>query len=104
MDEGEEVSLCLLAAEGDALEALELADRLFDAGAASVEGLGEEVGFVLFVGLGRDDGNDPALSRRLTVGLAVIALVADRCARIDIGTTVLSNICTRCAEGDSEAR
>ena len=59
---------------------------MFDAGAASVEGLGEEVGFVLFVGLGRDDGNDPALSRRLTVCLAGIALVADRGARVDVGT------------------
>jgi hypothetical protein len=87
-DEGGKVSLCLFASEGDALEALELTDGLLDARPASVESRGEEVGFVLFVGLGRDDGNDPALARRLTVCLAGIALVADRGARVDVRTKI----------------
>ena len=50
-DEGGEVRVGLLAAEREALEALELADRPLDAGACPVERLGEEGG----PGLGRVD-------------------------------------------------
>ena len=41
-DEGSEVLACFLAAERNALEALELADKLFDAGAGAIERLREE--------------------------------------------------------------
>lgn len=87
-DEGCEVALCLFAAKRDALEALELADGLFDAGAAAVERVGEEVRLVLLVGLVRDDRDDAALACRGAVGLAGIPLAADRIARIDIGAEV----------------
>lgn len=45
-DEGSEVGCGFLAAEGDPLEALQLADRLLNAGAASVKELGEEGGLL----------------------------------------------------------
>ena len=45
-DEGAVIAGGLLAAERNALEALELADRLFDAGACLVEGLWKERRFV----------------------------------------------------------
>jgi len=41
-DEGSEVPVRFLATERNALEALELADHVLDAGAALVEGAGEE--------------------------------------------------------------
>src|SRR4051812_18241189 len=41
-DEGSEVLVRFLAAERNALEALELADEVFDAGAGSIERLREE--------------------------------------------------------------
>lgn len=78
----------LLAAQSDALEALELADGLLDSGTASIEGLGEEHGLVLRVLPEGDDRRDAACSSRLTVGLCVIALVGDGGARRDIGTDV----------------
>ena len=84
-DEGSEVSLRLLAAQGDALEALELADGLLDTGTPPVERSGEEGGPVLLVRLGRDDGNDAARACGLAVGLAGIAFVADGRAWIDVG-------------------
>lgn len=39
----------------------------------------------------RDDGHDAAFARRLPVGLAGVALVADGGARIDIGPKVEQN-------------
>lgn len=59
-DDGCEVPLCLLAAQGDPLETLELSDRLLDAGAAFVDGLCEEARLVLLVGLARDNRDDAA--------------------------------------------
>ena len=41
-DEGSEVLVRFLAAERNGLEALELADKLFDAGAGAIERLWEE--------------------------------------------------------------
>jgi hypothetical protein len=55
-EEGGEVGLCLLAAQGDALEALELADGLLDPGAAAVERVGEALGGRDGVGLVRELG------------------------------------------------
>lgn len=81
-DEGEEVRLRLLAAQGDALEALELADGLLDAGAAPVERLGEEARPVLGGALVRDDGGDAALAAEGSIVVAVEALVRHRRARI----------------------
>jgi hypothetical protein len=46
-DEGSEVLVRFLAAERNALEALELADELFDASAGPVERLREEARLVL---------------------------------------------------------
>lgn len=58
---------------------------MLDAGAASVDGLGEETGLVLLIGLVRDDRDDTALACGIAIGPAGIALVADRCPRIDVG-------------------
>ncbi len=78
----------LLAAEGDAFEALELAHGLLDAGAAPVEGAREEGGRVLGRGLHGDHRTDAARPRRRAVGLAVVALVADGRTRGDVGPEV----------------
>ena len=78
----------LLTAEGDAFEALQLSHGLLDAGAASVEGAREEGGRVLGRRLDGDDGTDAARARRLAIGLAVVAFVADGGARGDLGAEV----------------
>lgn len=102
MDEGQEVSCGLLAAEGNAFKALdafgrllraELADGLIDAGTGLVKGFREEGGLGLGIRLVRDDRRDAAVVGGLPVGLAVIAFgasppqwaVADGGARLDIG-------------------
>ena len=59
---------------------------MLDAGARSVEEPGEEGGLVLFVGLVGNDRGDAAGARGGAVGLAGIALVADRGARSDVGS------------------
>ena len=56
-----------------------------------MEGLGEEARLLSLIGLARDDGGGAALSRRLPVGLAGLALAglalaADRRARPDVGS------------------
>lgn len=84
-DDGCEVSLGLFAAQGDPLEALELSDGLLDAGPPAIEGVGEEAGFVLLVGLVRNDRDDSARARRVSVGSACVPLVRYSGTRIDIG-------------------
>lgn len=59
---------------------------MLDAGATFVEGLGKEARLLLLIGLVRNDGDDAALACRFSIGLAGIPLVADGCARIDIGS------------------
>ncbi len=76
-DEGGEVRLGLFAAQGDALEALELAHSLLDPGAASVERAREVPGGRGGVGLLRDHRNGTAGAGGGPVGAAVIALVGD---------------------------
>jgi len=63
-NEGSEVLGGLLAAQGDAFEALELAVTLFDAGASGVEDFGKEGGLVFGVLAVGDDGADAAPARR----------------------------------------
>ena len=77
-DEGSVVPGGFLATESNALEALELSDALLDAGASAVEGFRKESGSVLGIRLGGNDGADAAGSGGLAVGLAVVALVADK--------------------------
>ena len=76
------------AAEGDALEALEPPDALFDAGAGFIEGACEEGWLVLFVGLVGNDGSDAARSRGVPIGLAGVAFVADDGAGLNVGPDV----------------
>ncbi len=95
-DDGGEVPLCFLAAQGDALEALELADGLLDASATPVKRLGEETRFRFLVGLVRDDRDDAALASRRPVGLAGIALVADSSPRIGVGAKAKKDREVRC--------
>src|SRR4051812_35558305 len=61
-DEGSEVPVRFLATERNALEALELADEVFDAGAGAIERLREEGRPVLGRCLDRDHRADAALA------------------------------------------
>jgi hypothetical protein len=90
-DDRPEVSFGLFASQGDALEALQPPEALFDARTRLVEGPGEEGGFVLFVGFVRDDRSNAALSRRLAVGLAGVTLVANDGARLNVRPDVEQN-------------
>src|SRR5215213_8988585 len=83
-DEGSEVLVRFLAAERNALEALELADEVFDAGAGAVERLREESRPVLGRCLERDHRADATLPRRHAVALAVVAFVTHRSPRRDV--------------------
>ena len=67
------------------LEVLESAERLLDASAAFVDGLCKEARLTLLVGLARNDRDDAARARRLSVGLAGVTLVGNGRPRIDIG-------------------
>src|SRR3954471_10614167 len=77
-DERPEVPVGLLAAERDALEALELSHELLDAGARPVERLREEGRPLLGRGLHGDNRADASLAGRSPVGLGIIAFVAYR--------------------------
>jgi hypothetical protein len=83
-DEGGEVLLGFLAAQGDAFEALDFADSLLDAGAALVEGLGKESGLGGDIVAVRDGGADAASARRLSVCLGIVTLVAEHRSRGDV--------------------
>jgi hypothetical protein len=83
-NEGGEVLCGFLAAQGDPLEALELADGLLDTGAGSVESTRKVFGLGRNILTVRDNGTDAALARGLAVRLAVVALVADHCPGRDV--------------------
>ena len=87
-DESGKVLGGLLAAQGDAFEALDFADALLDAGPPLVEDLGKEGGLVFGVLSVRDGGTDAAPARRLSVGLGVVAFVAENSSRRDVGADV----------------
>jgi hypothetical protein len=74
----------LLASQGDALEAFQLADGLLDARAGSVEHFREESGLVFCVGAVRDDRDDATLSTSCAVGGGIVAFVRQGCARRDV--------------------
>ena len=84
-DEGAEVPVCLLAAQRDALEALELADQLLDPSASPVERFREERRSALGRPPVRDHRADAALARGRTVALGVVALVAHGSTGRDLG-------------------
>jgi hypothetical protein len=88
VDEGAIAGAGLVAAHGDTLEAFQLADGLFDAGAQLVERLGEETAPLLGVFATRDDWGYAAVPRALTIGGTVVALVGDGDARADVGPDV----------------
>jgi hypothetical protein len=90
-DKGSEVPGRFLAAERDALEALQFADQLLDAGARPIERLRKESGRVLLVGLVGDHGRDAALAGCRTVGLGGIALVAHCRPGRDVGAEIEEN-------------
>jgi hypothetical protein len=83
-DEGGEVLVRLLAAEGDALEALELTDQLLDARPRPVERFREEGRPRLGRGFVRDHRADAPLARRGTVALGVITFVGHGGAGRDV--------------------
>jgi hypothetical protein len=86
--DGAEVSRRLLAAERNALEAFELADRLLDAGAGAIERLRKESRPVLLIGLVRNHRGDATLARRRTVALSGVSLVAHRGTRRDVRSKI----------------
>src|SRR5215211_5557191 len=84
-DESAEVLVGFLATQGDALEALELADQLLDAGARPVERLRKESWPVLGRGFERDHRADAPLTRCRAIALAVVSFVTHRSAGRDVG-------------------
>src|SRR4051812_27528351 len=87
-DEGSEVLVRFLAAERNALEALELADEVFDAGAGAIERLREERRAVLGRGLERDHRADAPFARCRAIAHAVVSFVAHCSPRRDVGPKV----------------
>src|ERR1700704_5187774 len=87
-DERIVIPRCLLATRCDALESFELADCLLDTGAALVQNFRKEVGHVFGVGSIRYRRAYSALACGLAVLFGIVALVAERGARIDIGADV----------------
>ena len=106
-----EILRCLLASQGDPFEALELADTLFDASAASVEDLGEEFGLDGGIVAVRDGGADAAATRRPSVGLGVVPFVAEHRSRGDVRADIeqefkiaaVAGLATGQVEGDRQA-
>jgi hypothetical protein len=78
----------LLTSKCDTLEALELADRLFDACPRLVKCFWKEGGHVFGVGSIRDCRAYSALACGSAVGFGIVALITERGARIDIGADV----------------
>ena len=88
VEEGGEVLGGLLAAQGDAFEALDFADALLDTGASLVEDLGKEGRLCSGVVAVGDGGADAAAARRLAVRLGVVTLVAEHRSRRDVGADI----------------
>ena len=83
-DEGSEVLVGFLAPEGDALEALELANQLLDAGAGAVKRLRKESWPVSGRGLERDHRADAPFARGRAIARAVVPFVTHRSPRRDV--------------------
>ena len=91
-DDGSVVLDRLLAAKRDALEALQLAHGLLDAGSASLEHLRKERWPVLGVALGGNSRTDPARARRLTMGPGGVAFVAHSRAGCHVRTDLQQHL------------
>ena len=91
-DEGAIVLGCLLAPERHTLEALELTDGLLDACSSPVEGPRAEGRAVASGAPEGDNSADAAGARSLTIRPCIIALVADRPARGDVGPKIEQNL------------
>ena len=90
-DEGEErgeVDGCFLAAQRDALEALDLADGDFNARPPGVEDFRKEPRPVFDVRAVGDGGTDAAVAGGSAVGLRVVAFVGERGAGVEIRSDV----------------
>jgi hypothetical protein len=89
--EGDECAVTVLGfitTHGNPLEALELAEGLFDAGAGFVQDFGKEGRLVLGVRAVRYHRSDAALARRLAVGFRIVALIGNRRPRRNIGAVI----------------
>src|SRR5215212_9194521 len=98
-DEGSEVLVRFLAAERNALEALELADEVFDAGAGAIERLREERRPSLGRCLERDYRADATRPRRHAVALAVVSFVSHGRAGRDVGPKIKQDLELRAVAG-----
>src|SRR4051812_30054927 len=98
-DEGSEVPVRFLATERNALEALELADEVFDAGAGAIERLREERRPSLGRCLERDHRADAALARGRAIDFGIIAFITHGRARRDVGSEVEQDLELRAVAG-----
>lgn len=87
-DDGGVADVGLFAAHGDALEPLELADRLFNARPEFIDTLGKKAASLLRILTPRDHRCDATRKRGDTVGVAVISLVGHRDARANLRADV----------------
>src|SRR4051812_2232770 len=98
-DEGCKVLVRFLATERKALEALELAHKLLDTGAGSIECLREERWPVLGRCLERDHWADATLARGRAIGLGIIAFVPHSRAGRDVGPKIKQDLELRAVAG-----
>src|SRR3954452_5781503 len=98
-DEGSEGPVRFLATERNALEALELADEVFDAGAGAIERLREERRPSLGRCLDRDHRADAALAGGRAIGFGIIAFVPHGRPRRDVGSEVEQDLELRAVAG-----
>src|SRR3954466_5078462 len=98
-DEGCKVLVRFLATERKALEALELAHKLLDTGAGSIECLREEGWPVLGRCLERDHWADATLARGRAIGFGIIAFVPHSRAGRDVGPKIKQDLKLRAVAG-----
>src|SRR4051812_42524445 len=98
-DEGCKVLVRFLATERKALEALELAHKLLDTGAGSIECLREERWPVLGRCLERDHWADATLARGRAIGFGIIAFVPHSRAGRDVGPKIKQDLKLRAVAG-----
>jgi hypothetical protein len=86
--ERSKVDSSFLAPEGYPLEALDFADRDFDASSGGVEDFRKELWLIFDMGPVRDGRTHAAVARSLPIGLRVVSFVGERGARVDVWSDI----------------
>ncbi len=86
--ERSKVDSSFLAPEGYPLEALDFADRDFDAPSGGVEDFRKELWLIFDMGPVRDGRTHAAVARSLPIGLRVVSFVGERGARVDVWSDI----------------